>query len=45
MATLTKKEVENSLKWADNFMKEELENLFSALEEVSKQDKEIFKVC
>ena len=42
MATLTKEEVEKSLKWADDFMKEELENLFSALEEVSKQDKEIF---
>lgn len=45
MATLTKKEVENSLKRADNFMKEELEKLFSALEGVSKQDKEISKVC
>lgn len=45
MATLTKKKVENSLKWADNFMKEKLRNLFSALEKVSKQDKEIFKVC
>jgi hypothetical protein len=45
MATLTKKEVENSLKWADNFMKEELENLFATLEEVSKQDKEVFPIC
>lgn len=45
MATLTKKKVENSLKWADNFMKKELEKLFSALEETSKQDREIFKVC
>lgn len=45
MATLIKKGVENSLKWADNFMKGELENLFSTLEEVSKQDKEIFPVC
>ena len=45
MATLTKKDVENSLKWTDNFMKDELENLFSSLEDVSKQDKEIFKVC
>ena len=45
MATLTKEEVEKSLKWADNFMKEELENIFSALKEASKQDKEIFKVC
>ena len=42
---MTKKEVENSLKCADNFMKEELENLFATLEEVSKQDKEIFTVC
>ena len=42
---LTKKEVENSLKWADNFMKEELENLFTTLEEVSKQDKEVFPIC
>lgn len=42
---ITKKEVENSLKWADNFMREELENLFSALEEVSKQDKEVFPIC
>lgn len=41
---ITKKEVENSLKWADNFMKKELENLFATLEEVSKQDKEIFQV-
>ena len=45
MATLTKKEVENSLKWADNFMEEELKKLFSALEEENKQDKEIFPVC
>lgn len=45
MSTLTKKEVENSLKWADNFMKEELENLFITLEEVSKQDKEVFPIC
>ena len=44
MSTLTKKEVENSPKWADNFMKEELENLFATLEEVSKQDKEIFQL-
>ena len=42
---LTKKDVENSLKWADNLMQEELEKLFSTLEKVSKQDKEIFTVC
>ena len=42
MATLTKKEVENSLKWADNFTKEELDNIYATLEEISKLEKEIF---
>lgn len=45
MTTLTEKEVKNTLKWTNTFMKEKLESLFSTLEEVSKQDKEIFLIC
>lgn len=44
MATLTKKDFDFIDKYVDDLVKEESEKALSALEELSKQDKEIFPI-